>query len=104
MTEGGKMADRLTVHFESLTEASEELESIAGALQGHLSELDDAVRQVMESWTGGARDEFHLQYKQWSAASKGLHRSLRTLQKTVHTAHGNYSAARSANLRMWGGR
>lgn len=97
------MPGKLKVHFGTLAEATEELESIAKSLQEHLTELDQAVRRVSESWDGDAREAFGGYYQQWRAASHSLHRAVRALHKTVHTAHGNYSAARTANLRMWGG-
>ncbi|MFG3113099.1 WXG100 family type VII secretion target [Streptomyces sp. NPDC048197] len=97
------MSGKLKVHFGTLTEATDELNSIAKSLQEHLTEVDRAVRQVSESWEGDAREGFAAYYQRWRAASRSLHRAVRALHKTVHTAHGNYSAARTANLRMWGG-
>ncbi|GGN58018.1 hypothetical protein GCM10012285_53940 [Streptomyces kronopolitis] len=97
------MSGKLKVHFGTLAEASDELDSIAKSLQEHLTELDQAVRRVSETWEGDAQGAFGSYYQQWRSASRSLHRAVRALHKTVHTAHGNYSAARSANVRMWGG-
>lgn len=98
------MPGQLTVHFETLAQASDDLDSISNALQEHLTELDAGVRRIAESWTGDAQEAFQGYYHRWRSDSADLHRTLRTLQRTVDTAHGNYSAARAANLRMWGGR
>ncbi|MFE2229118.1 WXG100 family type VII secretion target [Streptomyces kronopolitis] len=97
------MPGKLKVHFGTLAEATEDLDSIAKSLQEHLAELDQAVKRVSESWSGDSREAFGGYYQQWRSASRSLHQAVRALHKTVHTAHGNYSAARSANLRMWGG-
>ncbi|WP_030809844.1 WXG100 family type VII secretion target [Streptomyces sp. NRRL S-337] len=97
------MPGKLKVHFGALAEATDELDSIAKSLQEHLTELDQAVSRVSESWDGDARQAFDAYFQRWRAASRSLHRAVRALHKTVHTAHGNYSAARTANLRMWGG-
>ncbi|MCD9872098.1 WXG100 family type VII secretion target [Streptomyces guryensis] len=98
------MPGELKVHFETLAEATEELDSVAKALEEHLAELDRAVSRIAESWEGDAHEAFHGYYQQWSSASRSLHRTVRTLHKSLRTAHGNYSAARAANLRMWGRR
>ncbi|MFH9228537.1 WXG100 family type VII secretion target [Streptomyces lydicus] len=98
----GCMESRLKVHFGSLVEASEELESIAKNLQEELNTLDDAVKRIAEVWTGDAHVSFRSYYDQWRSKSANLHRDLRNLQKITHTAHGNYSAAQAANSKMWG--
>ncbi|MEU9124035.1 WXG100 family type VII secretion target [Streptomyces sp. NPDC048506] len=96
------MENQLKVHFASLVEASEALESIAKNLQEELTTLDDAVKSIAEAWTGDAHISFRSYYDQWRSKSANLHRDLRNLQKITHTAHGNYSAAQVANLKMWG--
>ena len=97
------MPGRLTVHLPHLAQAAADLGSLADELQKHLAEVDRGVRRVAETWEGEAQDAFRERYQQWHSASTDLHRALRTLQGIVDTAHGNYSAARTANLRMWGG-
>ncbi|UZJ29832.1 WXG100 family type VII secretion target [Streptomyces endophytica] len=71
-------------------------------LQEELTTLDDAVKSIAEAWTGDAHINFRSYYDQWRSKSANLHRDLRNLQKITHTAHGNYSAAQAANLKMWG--
>jgi WXG100 family type VII secretion target len=98
------MAGRLSVRLEKLDQATEDLDTLAGKLNKHLTDLDTMVRRVTEGWEGEAQDAFSAYYRQWRTASDDLHKALRDLHKVVRTAHGNYAAARRANLRMWGGR
>jgi WXG100 family type VII secretion target len=98
------MSDTLKVHFEDLSEAADALDTVARNLQEHLTELDAVVNRLVETWEGDTHDAFHGFYRQWHTASDDLHRALRHLHRIVHTAHGNYAAARTANLRMWGRR
>jgi WXG100 family type VII secretion target len=97
------MPGRLTVHLPHLAQTADDLKSLADTLEKHLAEVDRGVHRVASTWTGEAQEAFQERYRQWRSASADLHRALRTLQGIVSTAHGNYSAARAANLRMWGG-
>lgn len=98
------MSGKLHVRFEDLSETADALDSVAKRLQEHLTELDGVVKRLAETWEGDAHDAFHGCYREWQSTSRDLHRALRVLHKTVRTAHGNYAAARAANLRMWGRR
>jgi WXG100 family type VII secretion target len=98
------MSGKLLVRFEDLSEAADALDSASKRLQEDLTDLDHTVNRLAETWEGDAHDAFHNHYRQWKSASRDLHRALRELHETVHTAHGNYAAARAANLRMWGRR
>jgi WXG100 family type VII secretion target len=95
---------RLKVVFGSLNELTDELEATANALEEHLGEIDQALARISESWTGQASDNFHRCFSEWQATSRDLHGTLRGLHRLTLTAHGNYSEAESANLRMWGAR
>ncbi|WP_225848282.1 WXG100 family type VII secretion target [Streptomyces sp. HPF1205] len=96
------MTGRLAVRLEKLDQAAEDLDTLVGKLQKHLTGLDKEVRRVTEGWEGEAQDAFSAYYRQWRTASDDLHRTLRDLHKVLKTAHGNYTAARRANLTMWG--
>jgi WXG100 family type VII secretion target len=98
------MAGRLSVRLDKLDQATEDLDTLTGRLNKHLADLDKAVRRVTQGWEGEAQEAFSTYYRQWRAASDDLHTTLRDLHKVLRTAHGNYTAARRANLRMWGGR
>jgi WXG100 family type VII secretion target len=98
------MSGRISVRLEKLAQAAEDLDALVTRLQKHLTQLDAAVRRVTEGWEGEAQDAFSAYYRQWRTASGDLHGALRDLHKVLTTAHGNYAAAHTANLRMWGGR
>lgn len=97
------MTNRLKVEFGALGELISGLEASANRLEEQLSELDAGLARVTQSWEGEAHDRFRVAFAQWRATSKDLHRTLRDLHKVTRTAHGNYHAAESANLRIWGG-
>ena len=45
-----------------------------------------------------------MNYRKWRTVSGDLHRTLRDLHQILTAAHGDYAAAHTANLRIWGGR
>lgn len=96
------MVGKLKVEFGTLSDSADSVDHAAEQLQEHLSAVDDLVKHLVATWTGTASDEFHGYVRQWQQASADLHSSLRDLHRTLTTAHGNYAAAESANLRMWG--
>jgi WXG100 family type VII secretion target len=97
------MPGPLTVQLEKLLQTADDLDTLAGKLQQHMSELDKDVRRVAEGWEGEAQQAFADCYEQWHRASDDLHRALRTLHTITRTAHQNYAAAGAANVRMWSG-
>jgi early secretory antigenic target protein ESAT-6 len=96
------VTERLVVVFGSLGDLTDGLEQTAERLQEHLSELDAALARIAQSWEGAAHDAFRQRFNEWRTTSRDLHQTLRKLHQLTTTAHGNYSAAENANLRMWG--
>ncbi|MGH3773368.1 MAG: WXG100 family type VII secretion target [Pseudonocardiaceae bacterium] len=98
------MTGKVKVHFGVLSDSADSVDRAVEQLQEHLTAVDELVTHLVATWTGAASEEFHGYVHQWQQASDDLHASLRELHRTLTTAHGNYAAAESANLRMWGSR
>lgn len=96
------MTGKLKVEFGALSDSADSVDHAAEQLQEHLNAVDDLVKHLVATWTGAASDDFHGYVRQWQQASGDLHASLREFHRILRTAHGNYAAAESANLRMWG--
>lgn len=94
--------EKLKVDFGVLADSADSVDRAAERLQADLTALDELVTRLVATWTGAASDDFHGYVRQWQRASDDLHSSLRELHRILTTAHGNYAAAESANLRMWG--
>jgi WXG100 family type VII secretion target len=91
----------LRVDLEWLEEHEDELARTARRLDALIEDLDRGLERVTQAWTGLAFDRFGQVFRQWRSDSAELRQSLQRLRSVVGTAHGNYSAARQANLRMW---
>ncbi|MCD9876562.1 hypothetical protein [Streptomyces guryensis] len=53
------MPEQLTVRFDDLTQATEDIGSITNAILEHLAELDNAVRRIADTSEDDAHDAFH---------------------------------------------
>lgn len=96
------MSGRIRVVGESLNELADNFLRSANALGESLNDLDALVESLAASWEGDAHDQFREYFARWRSSSRELHQSLHRLHRVVRTAHQNYAAAETANLRMWG--
>ena len=65
-------------------------------------ELIDGYVATMP-WTGETERAHKTWQAQWRAGVEDLQEGLRKIREGAKTAHGNYSGAINANLKMWGG-
>ena len=98
------MTGKIKIQFDVMSDSAESVDRAAKQLQEQLTAVDALVRHLVARWAGTASDEFHGYVREWQQASADLHSSLRELHRILTTAHGNYTAAEAANLRMWGRR
>jgi WXG100 family type VII secretion target len=97
------VTSRLKVELATLAELSTELGGKADDLEELLTQLDAGMKRFEKSWEGEARNRFGSVFAQWRKASADLHQALKDMHHVTGTAHGNYHAAETANLRIWGG-
>jgi filamentous hemagglutinin len=92
---------RVTVQPEALAEWSAGARRTATSLRTRIGALDDGLAPLVHTWHGPAADGFAARHRQWHAAADGLLDTLAALAELVDTAQANYSAAASANARIW---
>jgi WXG100 family type VII secretion target len=97
------MTSRLQVELAALAELTSQLSGQADDLESLLTQLDAGMKRFEASWEGEARNRFSSVFAQWRQASSDLHAALGDMHHVTGTAHGNYHAAETANLRIWGG-
>jgi WXG100 family type VII secretion target len=66
-----------------------------------VSDLDSQVRCLEGEWTGSAATAHAAAHREWVDGAARMRVAARALRSAVATAHANYAAAVSANLRMW---
>lgn len=78
-----------------------ELDRAQKHLDQQLGDLDRVVESLRSIWKGDAAVAQQEAYTTWTAEARDMHRALTILHGAARTAHGNYSAAVSSNVRMW---
>lgn len=66
--------------------------------------LDEAGRRVDElhvSWSGRAAAAHRAAHDEWTRGAEEMRAGLATMRAVAGTAHGNYTSAVNANVRMW---
>ena len=73
-------------------------------IEAQLDHLHAYLTPMRATWDGSASEAWSHYEKLWDAASADLVASLRTLHSITTTAHANYTAAETANGRIWAAR
>ncbi len=65
------------------------------------TDLETDARRLDACWTGPAAAVHTGAHERWMAAHRRSRAAAAELARLVRTAHANYSAAATANIRMW---
>ncbi|TDZ90216.1 WXG100 family type VII secretion target [Mycobacteroides salmoniphilum] len=68
----------------------------------NLDQLESRAQKLVQSgqWTGAAAAAYVEAHKEWMDAARELVEGLNQMEEAARTAHGAYSEAQEANLRM----
>lgn len=96
------MSTRYHVDLDALDEVIGFLQKTSDAIAGRLADLDAEIAALHGVWTGEAAAAQLRAHQEWTAGAVEMREALDALHALARTAHGNYSAAVTANLQMWG--
>jgi len=94
--------DEVHVRFEALSSGAAGIMGTHRALQSTLDNLEAELGPMVNSWTGDAKEAYFLQKQKWDEASQAMATILQRMGQAVEQAHGNYTAAETANRNIWG--
>ncbi|KAA0018529.1 WXG100 family type VII secretion target [Antrihabitans cavernicola] len=97
------MSDQFSVDLDHLDEVTVKLRSFKEVVGDLLAELDRRVAAVGPAWSGTAYDAYVEAHREWLAGATDVREGLGVLEDAARTAHGAYTDAKDANLRMLGG-
>jgi len=80
----------LLVNFNSLSNASGDIQKALSQLQSQLAELKSAGDQLVETWDGVAKDDYYQRQRKWEAAASDLSEILRQIQVAVDDSKADY--------------
>lgn len=89
------------VDLARLDAVTEDLRRTQEQMERKLQELDALVAGLSGVWRGAAADAQREAHATWAKEARDMHTALAQLQEAAGLAHGNYSAAVTANTAMW---
>ncbi|MGH8963646.1 MAG: WXG100 family type VII secretion target [Jatrophihabitantaceae bacterium] len=89
------------IQLEALADAVDRMTLFERSVQERLDEIDARMSRLHGTWAGLAAEEHRAAHARWMAGAQELRGAVATLHRIGATAHSNYSAAITANQRMW---
>jgi WXG100 family type VII secretion target len=90
------------VDLAELLDTVDRMASFERSLAEAWDDVDARVNRLHATWSGSAAAAHRAAHDQWRAGAAQMHAALVVMRRIATTAHDNYAAAVSANLRMWG--
>lgn len=94
---------QIQVDFGQLSSAADHLGQTAKQIESHLHELENTLKPLVSSWTGGAQDAYHQAQQQWDQAAQNLQEITAKMGMAVNAAHDSYQQGEQANTARFGG-
>jgi WXG100 family type VII secretion target len=88
----------IQVNFPSLESAAADLNALFGRLTTQISDLEAAMRPVLASWDGAARDQYSVRHNEWTSATNELGDVISAFGKAVQESKQLHEATEAANV------
>jgi WXG100 family type VII secretion target len=95
------MTSPFSVDLARMQSVTERMAKFDTALDVHLDKLDHRIARLHTTWFGDAARAQRDAHDEWMRAARQMRSALATMRSITETAHGNYHAAVTANVRMW---
>ncbi|PPJ31764.1 WXG100 family type VII secretion target [Nocardia nova] len=86
-------------HLDAVTAA---IAGLQGFVADSLAGLDARVAAAHQSWTGSGADKHRAAHQEWMKAAEEVHDGIEKMRAAAAAAHGHYSNAVAANLKLLG--
>jgi WXG100 family type VII secretion target len=77
------------------------MQARSNAIAAALDTLDSHIAALHDVWTGEAATAQRVAHEQWREGARRMREALDAMRDAARTAHGNYTAAITANQQMW---
>ncbi|MEG8182583.1 WXG100 family type VII secretion target [Nocardia terpenica] len=94
------MSDGYRVDLEHLDSVTARIAGLQGFVQDTLAGLDARMATAHQNWTGETADKHSQAHREWIKAADEVHEGIETMRAAAAAAHGHYSDALAANLRI----
>ena len=89
------------VDLDHLTQTIDELAGVEDHLESLLAELRHRTTVLHLTWDGRSSAAHVLAQERWERGFAGMREALAAMRTAADSAHDNYSAAATANTRLW---
>ncbi len=96
------MSEYTRVQFGTMEQGRADFAATYSAVQNTVSTLDSQLRSNLAEWDGSAQQAYYAAKTVWDNAMADMAGVLNQLGAVIGVANENYTAAESANTRMWG--
>ncbi|MGA4792253.1 WXG100 family type VII secretion target [Nocardia sp. AB354] len=86
-------------HLDAVTSA---IAGLQGFLADSLAGLDARISAAHQTWTGSGADKHLAAHQTWMKAASEVHDGIEAMRAAAAAAHGHYTDAVAANLRLLG--
>jgi WXG100 family type VII secretion target len=91
----------IRISLPALADVLERMAAYDRAVEAQLAHLDARCRSLSATWSGDAASSYATAHAECSRDLATMRDAVRQLREIAATAHGNYSAAITANRSMW---
>ena len=91
----------IQVSLEALQAGQAGVQRSFNALDSTLTELENSLRPMIETWSGAAQESYLQCKRQWDEAALALAQVLQTVARAVGDAHENYQSTHLATEQIW---
>ncbi|MFF2144680.1 WXG100 family type VII secretion target [Kitasatospora sp. NPDC058190] len=95
------MDGHILVNFQTLHQASQEVQSSANKIEHMLSELRKEVTKIAQSWQGQAQQGYNAQQAKWDSAAQELKETCAKIAGSLESAAISYQQTEKQNAGLW---
>lgn len=95
------MSGHHRVDLDELQTVMSQLQAFEDKMRMAMRSVESQVNELHTTWTGDAATAHWSAHERWREGTAKMTDALATMHRIATTAHGNYSAAVTANQQMW---
>ncbi|MBO1417170.1 WXG100 family type VII secretion target [Streptomyces sp. FH025] len=96
------MSDHILVNFQTLHQASQDVQTSANKIEQMLSDLRQDVTKIAQSWQGQAQQGYNAQQTKWDQAASDLKQTCAKIAGSLEQAAVSYQQTETKNAGLWG--
>ncbi|MFD5466195.1 WXG100 family type VII secretion target [Kitasatospora sp. NPDC127059] len=95
------MTDHILVNFQTLHQASQDVQTSANKIEQMLSDLRKEVTKISHGWQGQAQQGYNAQQTKWDGAAQDLKDTCAKISSSLESAAQSYHATEKKNAGLW---